>query len=150
VTFTAQALTAATAKTSIGVLSGGNTPVDIVEFAIMGDATSGNLLIELVYGTNASEPPGTGSTSFTPLQIRGPTQTINATAGITWTSEPTVLTVVKRWRMAWPGGPFVLQAPLGRETNSITAASTSGKFLGIRLTSSVNVTNSDGYLEIEE
>lgn len=149
VTSTAIALSAATAKTVLGVLSGANSPVDVVEFAVSGDATSGNILVELVFGTNASNAPGTNSTSFTPLQIRGRAQTINATAGITWTAEPTVLTVVKRWRMPWPSGPFVIQFPLGREPNSIVAASTSGKFVGWRLTSSVTA-NVDQYAEIEE
>lgn len=150
VTSTAVALTAATAKTVLGVLTGSNNPVDLVEFGASGDATSGNLLIELVFGTNATNAPGTSSTSFTPLAVRGPTQTLNATAGVTWTAEPTVLTVVKRWRFPWPGGPFVLQAPLGRELNSVVAASTSGKFVGFRMTSSVAVTNSDYYAELEE
>lgn len=150
ITVTALALTAATAKTAIGVATGSNTPVDIVEFAAMGDALSGNLLIELVFGTNATNPPGTASSSFTPLLVRGPTQTINATAATSWTTEPTVLTVIKRWRFPWPGGPFVIQSPLGREINTLTTASTSGKFVGLRLTSSVAVTNSDSYLEIEE
>lgn len=150
VTSTGIGLTAATAKTTVGVLSGANSPVDIVEFAVSGDGASGNLLIELVFGTNASNAPGTNSTSFTPLQIRGRAQTMNATAGITWTAEPTVLTVVKRWRLPWAAGCFVLQAPLGREVNSIVAASTSGKFVGFRMTSSVTVTNTDYYAELEE
>lgn len=147
VTSTAVALSAATAKTVLGLSAGTTTPVNLIEFAASGDATTGNLLIELVYGTGAGA--GT-STSFTPLAVRGPPQSLIATGSITYSAEPTVLTVVKRWRFPWPGGPFVLQAPLGREGNSVIASSTMGKFVGIRATSSVAVTNSDWYAETEE
>lgn len=147
ITWTAVGLTAATAKTVAGVISSANTPVDFAEVAVGGDGASGNLLVEMVYGTNAGA--GT-STPFTPLQFRGRAQTIAAAGSITYSAEPTVLTVIKRWRFPWPGGPFVLQSPLGRELNSITAAATSGKFAGVRCTSSATVTNSDGYAEIEE
>lgn len=149
VTWTAVALSAATAKTIVGFLNAANNTVSIAEAAVSGDATSGNLLIELVFGTNATNAPGTNSTSFTPLLGRGSTQTLNSTAGVTWTSEPTVLTVLKRWQMPWPGGPFVIQSPLSREINGVVTASTSGKFVGLRLTSSVSA-NTHGYAEIEE
>lgn len=147
ITWTAVGLTGAAAKTLAGVVSSANTPVDFAEIGVGGDGASGNVLVEMVYGTNAGA--GT-STPFTPLQFRGRAQTIAAAGSITYTAEPTVLTVIKRWRFPWPGGPFVLQSPLGRELNSITAASTAGKFAGVRCTSSVTVTNSDGYAEIEE
>lgn len=153
VTWTAQALTAATARTIAAVLTGANSPVDLPEFSVSGDATSGNLLIELVYCTAATNSTiGTNNTTFTPLQFRGPTQTFSSTAGIAWTAgnEPTVETVIKRWRYAWPGGPIIIQSPLGRELNSIPTAATSGKMIGFRLTSSTSVTNCDGYLEVEE
>jgi len=152
VTWTAQTLTSATARTMVGLATGANTPLQLVEFSLSGDATSGTLLIELVYGTNATNPPGTNSVSFTPLQMRGPVQTMVSTAAVAWTAgnEPTVLTALKRWRFPWPGGPFTLQSPLGREANSIPTTATSGKFIGFRLTSSQAVSNCDGYLEFEE
>jgi hypothetical protein len=150
ITTTAIALSAATAKSVIGVVAGGNVPPDFIEFAGGGDASSGNLLIEITHGTNASNPPGTFSTIATPVQTRGPTQTPTSTAGITWTTEPTVLTVTRRWRFPWPGGPWLMQFPLGREPNAVITTSAVGKFLGIRATSTVAVTNSDWYVEIEE
>lgn len=146
VDWTAVALAAATAKTIASVLTSANTPVDFPEVSVSGDNTSGTLLAELVYGNNTAA--GTSS-AFTPLQFRGRIQTLVATAAITYTAEPTVLTVVKRWLFPWPGGPFLLQSPLGRELNSITTAATSGKLVGLRLNSST-VGNSHGYLEVEE
>lgn len=147
ITWTAVALTAATAKTVAAVLTSANTPVDLAEFSVSGDATTGNLLAELAYGTAATA--GT-STAFTALQFRGRGQTLAATAAINYTAEPTVLTVLKRWRFPFPGGPFVIQAPLGRELNSITTSATSGKQFVLRLTGSGAVSNTDGYLEVEE
>jgi hypothetical protein len=147
ITSTAVALSASVAKTTIGVLAGSSVPPDFIEFAASGDATSGNLLVEIAHGTGA----GTGtSTAFTAIQTRGPTQTPTAITTVTYTAEPTVLTITRRWRFPWPGGPFVLQFPLGREPNAVITASAVGKFLGIRATSTVAVTNTDYYLEIEE
>jgi hypothetical protein len=147
ITSTAVALSASTAKTMIGVTAGANVPPSYIELGSSGDATSGNLLVEVVHGTGA----GAGTaTAFTPVQTRGPSQTILSTCDISYTAEPTVLTVTRRWRYPWPGGPFVLQFPLGREANAVITSSTVGKFLGIRATSTVAVTNSDWYVEIEE
>jgi hypothetical protein len=147
ITSTAVALSASTAKTMIGVTAGANVPPSYIELGASGDATSGNLLVEVVHGTGA----GAGTaTAFTPVQTRGPSQTILSTCDISYTAEPTVLTVTRRWRYPWPGGPFVLQFPLGREANAVITSSTVGKFLGIRATSTVAVTNSDWYVEIEE
>jgi hypothetical protein len=147
ITSTAVALSASTAKTMIGVTAGANVPPSYIEIGASGDATSGNLLVEVVHGTGA----GVGTaTAFTPVQTRGPSQTILSTCDISYTAEPTVLTVTRRWRYPWPGGPFVLQFPLGREANAVITSSTVGKFLGIRATSTQTVTNSDWYCEIEE
>jgi hypothetical protein len=147
VTSTAVALTAATAKTMIGVTAGANVPPSVIELAASGDATSGNILIEVCHGTGA----GAGTaTAFTPVQTRGPSQSILSTCDISYTAEPTVLTVTRRWRNPWPIGSFPFQFPLGREPNAVITSSTVGKFLGIRATSTVAVTNSDWTIEIEE
>jgi hypothetical protein len=147
VTSTAFALAASTAVSTIGVLAGSNVPPSFIEIAGSGDATSGNLLIEICHGTGVGA--GTG-TAFTPVQTRGPTQTILSTCKVSFTAEPTVLTVTRRWRYPWPGGPFVIQFPLGREPNAVITSSTIGKYLGVRATSTVAVTNTDWSLEIEE
>jgi hypothetical protein len=147
ITGTATALAASTAKSVIGVVAGSNVPPSFIELGVSGDATSGNLLIEIAHGTGATA--GT-ATAFTPVQTRGPVGTPTSTSTINYTAEPTVLTITRRWRFPWPGGPFILQLPLGREPNAVITASTVGKFLGVRLTSTFAVTNSDWYLEIEE
>lgn len=144
-------LSANTAKTVAGVAAGANKPITIVEICVDCDATSGNMLVELVYGTNVTNPPGTNSASAGALQVRGVPSTFEGSMATTWSSEPTVLTVVKKLgRLALPSGPLVIQYPLGREPNGTPTAATSGKFIGIRCTSTVIVTNCDGHIEVEE
>lgn len=141
------ALTAATAKTVGAILAGSSKPPTITEITVSSDGTSGNLLVELIFGDNTTA--GT-STSFTPLQIRGQSETALATAAITYTAEPTTLTVVKKLaRLPMPTGPLIIQYPLGREPTGVIAASTSGKLIGIRCTASVGC-NVDGHIEFEE
>jgi hypothetical protein len=148
----ALALASGTAKTIAGIAAGANKPITITEVSISCDATSGNLLAELVYGTNATNPPGTNSTTFAPLGNRNnQIENVEGTGGINWTTEPTVLTVVRKLgRIALPNGPLIVQFPLGREPTGVIAAGTAGKFIGVRLTATVAVTNCDGHIEFEE
>jgi len=138
------------AKTSIGAAAGANKGLTVAAIEVSSSGTSGNLLVELVFGTNATNAPGTNSTSFTALQIRGGTETFEGSAAINWTSEPTVLVVQKVWRLPLPTGPFVLLYPLGRELTGTPTAATSGKFVGLRLTASAGTPNADLNLELEE
>jgi hypothetical protein len=140
-----------TAKTAIDLIAGTANQPSIVEFGISCDGTTGSLLVELCQSTQAGA--GTPGSSPTPNQLRGwPPQTSANTAGVSYSAEPTVLTTsgVKRWRFALPGGPLVLQAPLGRETTGIVTAATAGKGLCLRLTASTGTPNGDSYVEWEE
>lgn len=137
------------AKTAIMIIAGSANQPAIVEWGVSLDATTGSLLMELVYSTQGAA--GTVGSSPTPTQVRAwPAQTSANTAGINYTAEPTTLTRIKGWRMAMPGGPFVFQAPLGREPTGIVTAATSGKGIGIRLTASTGTPSSDSYVEYEE
>src|SRR5215471_7626839 len=91
-----------TAKTVMYINAAAANQPSIVEFSISFDGTTAANapgLIELVFGTKATNStPGTGSTTFTPLQIRGwPAQTSAQAAANNCSSEPTVLTMVKQW-----------------------------------------------------
>jgi hypothetical protein len=139
-----------TAKTAINLIAGTANQPSIVEFGVSCDGASGNLLVELCQSTQATT--GTPASSPTPNQLHGwPAQTSANTCSISYTAEPTVLTAtgVKRWRFALPGGPLILQSPLGRETTGIVTVGAAGKGLCFRLTASV-AANGDSYLEWEE
>lgn len=137
------------AKTAINIISGTANQPSIVEFGVSCNATTGDALIELCYSTQGAA--GTVGSSPTPTQMRGwPAQTSAATAGISYSAEPTTLVRQKAWRMAMPGGPLVIQAPLGREPTGIVTAATSGKGICLRLTASTGTPTSDSYVEYEE
>jgi hypothetical protein len=142
------ALAAATAKTVAGIKPAANKPVTVTAVVVTFDGTDSTktpVLIEIVSGTDASNSPGTNSTSVTPLQLRGRVSTAQTAAAKNWTTEPTVLTQLEPLRVS-PTAGTIIQLPLGRE---IECDATNLKFLGLRLTAgaAVNVT---GWLEFEE
>jgi hypothetical protein len=151
----AVALTAATAKTIWYVNAAAANQPTFVEFAVAFDGVTASntpALVEIVYGTKASNStPGTGSTTFTPLQTRGwPVQTSQQTAANACSSEPTVLTTNRQWLLSPNGGLLVIQFPLGREPTAIASGTAaSGNQIGMRVTAPQTV-NVRGYCEYEE
>jgi hypothetical protein len=149
------ALTAAAAKTVMYINAAAANQPSIVEFSISFDgvtATNTPALIEFVFGTKASNStPGTGSTTFTPLQLRGwPAQASANAAANNCSSEPTVLTAVKQWLLTPNGGLLVIQMPLGREITAVASGTAvSGNQVGIRVTAP-QIVNTRGYIEYEE
>jgi len=149
------ALSAATAKTIMYINSAAANQPSWVEICVGFDGVTASAvpaLVELVYGTKATNStPGTGSTSFTPLQVRGwPTQASAQTAANACTSEPTVLVTNKMWLVSPNGGLLVIQFPLGRETTQVASgAAISGIQAGIRCNAPAAV-NTRGYIETEE
>jgi hypothetical protein len=149
------ALAAATAKTIFYINAPASNQPSLVELAVGFDGVTASntpALVELVYGTKATNStPGTGSTSFTPLQLRGwPAQASAQAAANNCTSEPTVLTSMKQWLLTPNGGLLVVQAPLGREPTGIASGTAaSGNQIGCRVTAPQTV-NTRGYVEYEE
>ncbi len=148
------ALTGASAKTIFYINSGSANQPSFVELSVGFDgvtSTAVPALVELMYGTAATNStPGTGSTTFTPVQIRAwPAQTSVQTAANACSSEPTVLTSLKPWLVSPYGGLLIIQFPLGREPTGIVTAATSGKQVAVRCTAPANV-NVRGYIEYEE
>lgn len=97
VTGGAVALAAATAKTILGWKAHANSGLIAVRFVVSFDGVTANavpVLVELCYCTWGANAPGTNSTSVTPVQKSGRVLTVGATAGKTWTTEPTTLSVL--------------------------------------------------------
>ena len=134
----AVALSAATAKTCLMVIAPSTISGQLVELSVTFDGVTASntpVLVELVKSSNATNStPGTNNTSVTPVQSRGDGNTNGAglaplfTAFAASTSEPTVLTVLKRWLVP-PTSGFVYQAPLGREAAIVPSSG-----MGVRLT----------------
>lgn len=138
------ALTAATKKSILSVISGANSITRVVEFGVSFDGTSATaepVTVELEGSTQATA--GT-VTSHTPVQIRGATRTTQATAGRNYTAQPTVLTAWKRW-LVHPQTGIEMQFPLGREPEQIVTADA----IVLSCTAPATV-NAQGYIEYEE
>ena len=121
VTGGAVALTAATAKSVIGVKSHANFGIDLKKLTLSfadTDASEVPVLIEICQSTFATNGPGTNSTSVTPLQTYGRSITVGATAAKTWTTEPTVLTVIREFLLTPAGGVVMYDWPLGDSPDS--------------------------------
>lgn len=118
------ALAAATAKTVLGVKSGATTAnhgVDLKKFRISFDgvtATAVPALIEVCACTFGANPPGTASTTVTPVQVYGRTASTGFTAAKTWTTEPTTLTVLEEFLLTPFGGVLLYDWPLGDSPDS--------------------------------
>ena len=112
-------LSAATAKTVVGVKAHANSGLMVCGFSIsFADTSAAEVpaLVELLYATWATNAPGTNSTSTTPRQMFGRSLTAGFTSGRNWTAEPTVLTLAFPEFVLTPnGGTFVWTFPLGTE-----------------------------------
>lgn len=117
----AVALSAATAKTILGVKAHANSGAQLKRFWVAFDGVTASavpVLVELGYCTFGANPPGTNSTSVTPAQEYGRVLTVGATAGKTWTTEPTTITVLEEFLLTPNGGLVGYQFPLGTEPDT--------------------------------
>lgn len=139
------ALTATTAKTVVGVQAATNICLNANEFAFSFDgATSSNapVVCEICTTTFATNAPGTNSSSQTPAKNdTGRAETIQAVAGNTWTSEPTVVTTYKCIDIGAFNGAYAWIVPFSTPVVCI-----GGKGLSIRLTAPNNVNSSNDIL----
>jgi hypothetical protein len=109
------ALTAATAKSVLGIKASTNVCIKVTEVATSFDgATSSNApaVCEFMQATFATNGPGTNSTSVTPpKRDTGRAETIQATAAKTWSTEPTVLTLQRPLDIGQFNGVVVYMHP---------------------------------------
>jgi hypothetical protein len=151
----AVSLSAATAKTVMYTNAAAANQPTFVELAISFDGVTASAvpaLVEMVYGTKATNStPGTGSTTFTALQLRGwPTQTSSQASANNCSSEPTVLVPNRQWLVTPNGGLLLVQFPMGREPTGVASgAAISGIQVGVRCNAPAAV-NMRGYYEYEE
>lgn len=131
------ALSAATAKSVLGVKAHANSGILLKKARVGFDgatSTAVPVLVEVCYSTWATNSPGTNSTSVTPTQLNGRVLTVGATFGKTWTAEPTTLTVLDELLIHPQGGVFWYDIPLGDEYDCALAEG-----FVIRLTSPATV-----------
>ena len=115
------ALIAATAKSVIGVSAPAQFGVDLTKFRIAFDGATSTAVpvsVELCAATFATNPPGTASTTITPVQVYGRSITAGFTAASNWTTEPTALTVIDAWTLPAYGGTVVYDFPFSTSPDS--------------------------------
>lgn len=143
------ALVAATAKSAASVTSAATRGATLTALDVSFDGVSASAVpvkVELCASTQATA--GT-STAFTPLLLRGdPAEAAQSAAGVNYTAEPTVLTVLRTWYVS-PTSGMGVQFPLGREVVGTAAAGSARKALVLRLTAPAAV-NYAAALEFEE
>lgn len=121
VTGGAVALSAATAKSVIGWKAHANSGLLLVKWRVAFDGVTASnvpVLVEIGYCTFGANAPGTNSTSVTPAQEGGRVLTVGATAGKTWTTEPTTITVFEEHLLTPNGGVVFYDYPLGTEPDT--------------------------------
>lgn len=135
----AVSLSAATAKSVIGVAAPAQFGVDLKKFRLGFDGVTASAVpvtCELCYATFATNGPGTNSTSITVQQIYGRSITAGFTAAYNWTTEPTVLTVKDVFTLTPNGGLLVYDYPLG---DTLDSAVSEGFVFRLTAPAAVNV-----------
>lgn len=120
----AVALTAATVKSILGAKGHANFGLDFKKVRISFDGVTASavpVLCTLEYCTFATNSPGTNSTSITPVQAYGRVSAAGFTAAKTWTTEPTVLTVIDEFLLDPNKGTVLYDFPLGDTPDSALA-----------------------------
>lgn len=120
----AVALAAATAKTCLAVLAPASFGVDLLKFSIGFDGVTASAvpvlweLCALTAATNST--PGTGNTNENSsiVQLSGRSITTGFTAFGASTSEPTVLTAIRKNLLTPAGGLLVYDFPFGDSPDS--------------------------------
>lgn len=141
----AVALSAATAKSVIGVRGTSGFGVDLKKFRLAFDGVTASavpVLVELCYCTFGANAPGTNSTSTTVKQVYGRSITAGFTAGKTWTTEPTTITVLDEWLLSPCGGTVLYDFPLGDTPDS---AVSEGFVIRLTAPATVNVRSTMWY-----
>lgn len=120
----AVALSAATAKTILGVKAHANSGLQLKGFMVAFDGVTSSavpVLVEVGYCTWATNSPGTNSTNIGENQVYGRVLAAGFTGGKTWSSEPTTITVLKEFLLAPDKGVIAYQFPLGQEPDCALA-----------------------------
>ncbi len=150
VPFPAVALSAATARSVVGILAPTDQRVVVHGFYVSFDgvtSTSIPALVEVCHSTMATNPPSTNSTGVTPVATdSGMTETPQTDAAHSWTAgnEPTVLTVYENFNVPTYMGSAMLFYPLRRP---MKIAGGQGMVLRVKSPATVNVL---GSLAVEE
>ncbi|QSI49994.1 hypothetical protein [Thermobispora bispora] len=107
-------LTASTTTAVLGVRAPESFGLDLKKLRVGFGGTSGApATVGLYLCTFATNPPGTASTTVTPVQVAGRQITAGFTAAQEWTATPGALTQIEAFPISPNGGLLVYDIPLG-------------------------------------
>lgn len=138
----AVALSAATAKSVLGIQAPSSFGCDLKKIRVAFDGVTASavpVLVELCYSTYATNAPGVNSTGTTIDQVYGRAITAGFVGGRNWTTEPTALTVIDEWLLTPAGGLVIYDWPLGDTPDTNTGH---GFVLRLNAPAAVNVRSS--------
>lgn len=136
-TTSAVALVTNTAKTVIAARAHANSSIYLSSYEVSFDGVTASavpVLCEVVRITFATNGPGTNSTSVTPDLRNGRSTTVGWTAAVNWTTEPTVVSVIRQFLLTPNGGTVFYDFPLQLEPDTAL-----NEGLGIRCTAQAGV-----------
>jgi hypothetical protein len=129
----------ATLQTAFGIQAGADYGLQLKKFRIGATGVTASNppgIVRVFSATYATNPPGTNSTTQTPIQANGRTlAATNMLGALQWTVEPTVKTYLDEFPLTPNGGTVLYDYPLGDEPD--TPALGSG--FGVEVTFSVAV-----------
>jgi hypothetical protein len=142
--------TTSTLSTIAGIKTPANQAVDLLGVNVGCDGTNsaqGPAVIDLATCTFAANSPGTNSTSVTPVALdSGRPETIQSTAGKTWTTQPTVISIIEVFYVPVYMGSAIVFRPL---TVPITGKGGSGIVMSATQQSGVTANCSGSLTAIE-
>lgn len=138
----------ATIHTHMKILGGATQQATWTMAEVSFDGTSG--LATLEYDTSTEASAGTAGTAPTMTQVRRfPAVTAVTTATGNFSAEGTTYTAINVLLIPMPTAPWIVQYPLGRELETQPTATTNGKALLVRASTTVNC-NTRAMVELEE
>jgi hypothetical protein len=117
-------LSAGVAKTVLGAKAGASVGLDLQAFEIDFDGVTASaepVLVEVCYCTFATNSPGTASTATLEPQLYGRVIAADFTGGKSWTTEPTVVTVLFPFALDPNKGLFSYDFSLGQTPDCAVA-----------------------------
>ncbi len=136
---------ATVSKTVLGVKAHANSGLLWTHYSIGFDGVSSSavpVIVQLCYATWATNSPGTASTQRTASIVSGRQLTAGFTCASAWTTEPTVLTVIREFPLTPNGGLIAYDWPLGTEPDSALAEGFAIRCVppaAVNVTASINV-----------
>jgi hypothetical protein len=141
------------AKTRVNVIAGASEYIAAVTEMCFSTDTADRILVEICESTQAGAGTGSSDVTSSLKQVGGfvgadGAAPIQVTVRTGYSGEPTTLTALAPFIFTGTG-PVLIQAPLGRELQSLVSGATKYKALAFRIKALTGTPNLYGWIEFE-